>query len=83
MSDIESRAANANALRENPLLADILEQVKGEAVRAWIATPAQGGEQAREFAWMLHKAVGRIESVIQGAIDDGVIAAARAAAPLR
>jgi hypothetical protein len=57
--------------------------VKAEAVRAWISTPAQGGEQAREFAWMLHKAVGRIEAVIQGAIDDQRVAASRVTAPLR
>lgn len=83
MSDVEARAANANALKENPLLVEILEQVRSEAVAAWLSTPAQGGEPAREFAWLLHKAVGRIESVIQGAIDDGRIAAARATAPLR
>ena len=83
MSDVETRAANATALKENPLLQEIIEQVRDEAKRAWIATPAQDGQQAREFAWMLHKAVDRIESVIQGAIDDQRVAAARATAPLR
>jgi xanthine/CO dehydrogenase XdhC/CoxF family maturation factor len=83
VSDIEVRARNAAALKDNPLLQEILAQVKAEAVNTWVATPAQGGEPAREFAWMLYKAVGRIEGVIQGAIDDGVIAAARAIAPLR
>jgi hypothetical protein len=83
VSDIEARANDAKALKDNPLLVEIIEQMKAEAVLAWISTPAQGGEQAREFAWMLHKAVGRFESVIQGAIDDGLIAAKRATAPLR
>jgi hypothetical protein len=83
VSDVEVRAGNARALKENPLLAEIIEQVKAEAVQAWLQTPAQEGQQAREFAWMLHKAMGRFESVIQGAIDDGVVAAKRAAAPLR
>lgn len=83
MSDTESRAANAAALKENPLLAEIIEQVKREAVTAWLSTAAQEGKEAREFAWLLHKAVNRIESVIQGAIDDGIIAAKRATAPLR
>ena len=83
MSDSEARAANARALQENPLLAEIIEQVKDEAVQAWLSTPAQDGQQAREFAWLLYKSVMRIESVIQGAIDDGVIAAKRATAPLR
>ena len=83
MSDTETRAANARALIENPLLQEIFAQVRSEAVRAWLSTAAQGGEDAREFSWMLHKAIDRIEGVIQGAIDDGRIAAARVTAPLR
>jgi len=83
MSDIEARAANAQALKENPLLEDVLSQVEAEAIASWLSTPAQGGENAREFAWMLHKAVGRIRTVIDGAIQDKVIAASRATAPLR
>ena len=83
MSDTEARARNAAALKENPLLQEIFEQVKAEAVQAWLSTAAQEGKEAREFAWLLHKAINRIETVIQGAIDDGVIAAKRATAPLR
>jgi len=80
---VEARAANANALKENPLLAEILAEVRKEAVRAWIATHHEEGRAAREFAWMLHKAADRIEALIQGAIDDGRIAATRLTAPLR
>jgi hypothetical protein len=61
VSDVEARAANANALKENPLLAEILDQVKREAIQAWLSTAAQEGKEAREFAWLLHKAVNRIE----------------------
>jgi hypothetical protein len=83
MSDTETRAANAQALKENPLLAEIIEQLKAQAVAAWLATPAQDGERARELAWVTHKVADRVEGIIQGAIDDGRIAAARATAPLR
>lgn len=83
MSDVETRAANARALIENPLLQEVFAQVREEAVRAWLATPVVEGQDAREFSWMLHKAIDRIEGVIQGAVDDGRIAAARATAPLR
>lgn len=83
MSDTQARAANAQALKENPLLAEVIERVKAEAIQAWLSTAAQEGKEAREFAWLLHKAAQRIESVIQGAIDDGMIAAKRATAPLR
>lgn len=79
----EARVANANALKENPLLAEILAQVKDQAVQAWLQTPAQEGERARELAWVTYKVADRIESIIQGAIDDGAIAASRATAPLR
>ena len=77
---VQSRIA---ALKDNPLLQEIMKSVRDEAVRAWLATHHEEGQVAREFAWMLHKAIDRIESVIQGAIDDGRIAAARVTAPLR
>jgi hypothetical protein len=83
LSDTETRARNAAALKDNPFLAEVIEQVRAQAVIAWLQTPAQDGERARELAWVTHKVVDRIESVIQGAIDDGVIAAARVTAPLR
>ena len=83
MTEKEIRAGNAAQLLENPLLEEVLSQIEDEARRAWLATPAQDGQQAREFAWMLSKAVGRIRDVLQGAIDDQKIAASRATAPLR
>jgi hypothetical protein len=81
--DVETRALNAAALKENPLLIEIIEKLKAQAIQAWLSTPAQDGERARELAWITHKVADRIEGIIQGAIDDGVIAASRATAPLR
>lgn len=83
MSDIEARAANARALKENPLLAEILDGIEQAAVDAWVGTPAQDGQQAREFAWMLYKAAGRFRVEIDSAIDAERISASRLTAPLR
>lgn len=83
MSDIEARARNAAALKDNPLLQEVIAEVRAQAVQAWLSTPAQDGERARELAWVTHKVVDRIEAVIQGAIDDQRVAAARVTAPLR
>lgn len=83
MTDNEARARDGAALQDNALLTEILDQVKQEAIAAWIATGLHD-TQAREMAWTLVKAQGRIRDVIQGAVDNGRIDAARAArAPLR
>jgi hypothetical protein len=83
VSDIDARAADALALKENPLLSEILEAIEKAAVDAWVGTPAQDGQQAREFAWMLYKAAGRVRVEIQSAIDEQRISASRLTAPLR
>jgi len=83
VNDSEVRARDAAALKENPLLTEILDQVKQEAINAWIGTGPDDKDK-REMAWTLVKAQGRIRDVIQGAIDDGLISASRAARePLR
>lgn len=83
MTDSEIRALNAQQLKDNPLLQEILDQVQAEAIKAWTATGADGAHH-RELAWMLWKATNRFREVVQGAIDDGFIDARRAAtAPLR
>lgn len=81
--DKEARAANASALKENPLLAEILEGIEQAAIDSWVATAAQDGQQAREFSWMLYKAAQRIRTEVQSAIDDQRISASRLTAPLR
>lgn len=83
MTEAEIRARNAQQLLENPLLQSVFDQVQQEAVRAWLGTtPTEEGREGREFAWMLAKAVERIRTVLQGAVDDGTIQAARAVRPL-
>lgn len=83
VSDTEVRSRDAQQLLENPLLAEILDQVREEAIQAWIGT-GLADVQKREMAWTLVKAQGRIREVIQTAIDDGLISASRAARePLR
>lgn len=83
MDDTEARARNAQQLLENPLLQAVLDEVQQAGIKAWIGTaPNTEGREAREFAWMLVKAVERIRTVLQGAADDGTIAAARAVRPL-
>lgn len=82
MSDAESRAAHARMLLDDPMLAEAFETVRQGAVNAWIATGTQD-QQAREVAWLTVKVVDRVRGVLQSAVDDGVIAATRAQAPLR
>lgn len=82
MTDSEIRARDAAQLLENPMFSAVMDQIQQEAVKAWLGTPAQGGQEAREYAWVLAKAVNRIRDVLQGAVDDGTIQAARAARPL-
>jgi hypothetical protein len=81
--DAEARAREAAALKDNAFLAEVLSSIEAAAVSAWVGTPAVGGEQAREQAWMLHKTVGRIRAELQAAIDEQRISASRLTAPLR
>jgi len=83
VSDTEARANDARALKENPLLEEALASIEKAAVAAWVGTPAQDGQQAREFAWMLYKAAQRVRVEIQSAIDDQRVSASRLTAPLR
>lgn len=80
--DTEERARRAAQLLDDEFLVAVLDQVRTEAIDAWIGTRADD-VQAREMAWMLVKAQGRIRDVLQGAVDNGTIAARRATAPLR
>lgn len=82
MTDTQARARNAAALANNPFLTEILDQVREEAIGAWIGTGVDD-VQRREMAWTLVKAQGRIREVIQAAIDSGTIAASRVTRPQR
>lgn len=82
MSDPIARASQAQRLIDDPLLIEALGNIRCAAIKAWEAT-AIDNAQAREFAWLTVKVVGRIEAELQSIIDDGKIAAARVQAPLR
>jgi hypothetical protein len=82
VSDTAARAAGAQRLLADPLLKEAFQTIRDEAIRSWENTPARDTD-AREIAWLTVKVLGRIEGVLQSAVDDGRIAAARTQAPLR
>lgn len=82
MSEATARAANAQRLKDDPLLVEALASIRAAAINAWQATPI-ADQQQREIAWLTVKIVNRIEAELQSIIDNGKIAAARVQAPLR
>jgi hypothetical protein len=82
MSDVQARASAAQRLLDDPMLIEALANIRHAAINAWEATPI-ADTQAREFAWLTVKVVGRIEAELQSVIDSGKIAAARIQAPVR
>lgn len=82
MSGAETRAAHAQRLLNDPLLQEAFAAIRAEAIGAWEHTAARDSD-AREIAWLTVKVLGRIEGVLQSAVDDGRIAAARTQIPLR
>jgi hypothetical protein len=59
-----------------------LANIRLAAIQAWEGTSTDN-QQAREFAWLTVKVVGRIEAELQSIIDNGLIAARRVQAPVR
>lgn len=82
MSDAAARAAQAKRLMEDPMLVEALANIRLAAIKAWEATKIDQSE-AREFAWLTVKVVGRIEGELQNIIDNGAITAARVQVPVR
>ncbi len=82
MSDATARAAHAQRLMDDPVLIEALANIRFAAIKAW-ETTAIDNAQAREFAWLTVKVVGRIEAELQSIIDNGKIAASRVQAPVR
>lgn len=76
MSDIDTRAREAAALKGNAFLEECFAAVENAARAAWLSTGAEETAK-REMAYLLTKAVHRVRDVIQAAIDDGKIAEAR------
>lgn len=76
------RATHAKQLLDDPMFREAMETIRAEAISTWEKTSARDTD-AREIAWLTVKVLGRIEGVLQSAVDDGRIAAARVQAPLR
>ena len=73
---IESRMHSAKALLENPLLNEIFDKSRDNAIAAWLATPTSDRDQ-RDWCWVLIKAQDALKATLQAVIDDGLIAADR------
>ncbi len=82
MTNSAARAAAAKRLMDDPMLVEALANIRNAAITAWESTKTDQAE-AREFAWLTVKVVGRIEAELQSIIDDGTIAASRVQAPVR
>ena len=74
---VESRMHNAKALLDDALLNEIFDKLRADAIAAWLATPAVGGQEARDMCWTLVKAQERVKDALQSAVNDGLIAADR------
>ena len=73
---IESRMHSAKALLENPLLNEIFDKSRTNAITAWLQTPASDRD-GRDWCWMLIKAQDALKASLQAVVDDGAIAASR------
>lgn len=82
MTDATTRAAQARALLDDPLLREAFANVRVQAITAWEQTKADDTRQ-REMAWLTVKVLARIEAELQSIVDNGVIVASRVQAPLR
>ncbi len=77
---VESRMHHAQALLEDPLLNEILDNLREQAIAAWAATPALGGEAAREMAYYIVTGQDAVRTAIQAIVDNGRIAEAKLSA---
>lgn len=73
---IASRMHNAKALLEDPLLNEIFDKQRADAVAGWLATPTSDRD-TRDWFWMLIKAQDALKASLQAVVDDGLIAADR------
>ena len=67
--DLEMRAARAASLQTDPMLTEILDRLRDDAVAVWEQSKTADTLQ-REFSWMMVKSINRLRDVIQGYIDE-------------
>lgn len=80
MSDDVVRMEQARRLMEDPLLVEVLDSIEQAAINAW-ANTAMGDHEHREMAYQALKASRRVRETLQGVVDNGLVAAARAVRP--
>jgi len=78
MSDASIRARSAQQLLENPLLIEALDAIESEALAAWKGTKLDD-TATRERLWMQVKAAERVREGLNGAVENGIFEAGRAA----
>ena len=68
-----SRAAEAEAVLNNPLVKEVLDSLEKDVIAAWENTPMRDIE-AREKAWMYYVAVRKFRNTFINFIDTGRMA---------
>ena len=75
-----AKAEHAKRLMSDPLLVEVLDAIEERAINAWASTAIEDHEH-REMAYYALKASRRVRDTLQGVIDNGLVAAARAVRP--
>ena len=72
MTDLEQihRAAHAQALKDNPVLAEALDAWKTDLMKAWEQSPARDAE-GREKLFLMVQASKQFQTYIQTLVDNG------------
>ena len=70
----QDRAAHAEALRRNPLLTELLKQIRDDCLATWMSG---SGVAQREEQWMRLQVLRDFEDRVQRALDDGKLADGR------
>jgi hypothetical protein len=73
-ADID-RAEHAHRLLNDQLLADALQVIRNDVVRAWVECP-QRDHEGKEALWQLAKTADKFESLLRGYIETGKLATA-------
>lgn len=67
--DSQQRSDRAAQLRDDPLLRELLDGLREEAIVVWSRSKVADQPQ-REFAWMMVRVLDRIDDGFQAIIDD-------------
>lgn len=73
--DSEQRSIRAKQLMEDPILREVLDGLRDNAILAWSRSKSDETPQ-REFSWMMVRVIDRIADGFQAIIDDQHITSA-------